>query len=253
MKSGPFLSLISSTYGLPDQSVVVVARALREAGWLTSGARGVNAPDMTLLDAARLSLALLTGEPPSKVVAEFEFLRTLQAEADYPAAGLVSCDELPAGHNLEEAITALFTASADVERVAAHGEVDTTHVMTPDAELADGYDLNAITHIVWPKFSVAVDMSQRTAAVRVPQETFHYLDLGGREKFKQLRAKRPMDLNEMEELIALGNRSPSTAEMDGVAEGRGMRVVRTITEQEFKGIVEAMQVRAPPAQLSHGN
>ena len=68
MKIGPLISLLSSNYGLPETTVVVIARALREAGWLSSGARGVNAPDMGARDAARLSLALLTGEPPSKVI-----------------------------------------------------------------------------------------------------------------------------------------------------------------------------------------
>jgi len=246
MKIGPFISLISATYGLPEKTVVVVARALREAGWLTSGARGVNAPDMEARDAARLSLALLTGEPPSKAVSEFEFLRTLQAVDEYPDTGLLNRETLPHNHTFEEAITGLFNVSADDGLITKYGEETLVHVMVPDTASADGYDLDMIRHIVWPKFSVAVDMSQRTAKVRVADSTFHYVDLAGRKEFKQLLAESSKDLHLMEKLFEIGARSTSTAEVDGVVEGRRMRVVRTITEQEFKDIVEGMHASVSP-------
>lgn len=237
MKIGPLISLLSSNYGLPQTAVVVVARALREAGWLTSGARGVNAPDMEARDAARLSLALLTGEPPSKVVSVFELLRSLQTMDEYPSAGLLDRETLPRNHTLEDAITALFEASADPELITEYGEEQTAHVTVVNDELADGYDLDMASYVVWPKFSVAVDMSRRTAEVCILEDIFHYVDLAGRERFKLLRANRSADLHVAEEILELVDRSPSAADVDGVVERRGMRVVRTITEQEFERIV----------------
>ena len=52
----------------PLETVTVYARLLKEAGLLTTGARGRNAPDMTPLDAARLVLAILTTNSPSQCV-----------------------------------------------------------------------------------------------------------------------------------------------------------------------------------------
>ena len=237
MKIGPLISLLSSSYGLPETTVVVVARALREAGWLTSGARGVNAPDMSARDAARLSLALLTGEPPSKVTLVYELLRTLQTVDEYPIAGLLDRETLPHDHTLEDAITALFEASSDPELIGRYGEKQTDHVMVIGDELPDGYDLDMVKNTIWPRFSVAVDMSRRTAEVRILEDTFQYVDLAGREKFKRLRADRSADLRVTEEILELADRSPSAADAHGVVEGGGMRVVRTITEQEFQRII----------------
>jgi hypothetical protein len=215
---------------------VVVARALREAGWLTSGARGVNAPDMGARDAARLSLALLTGEPPSKAIPVFGLLRTLQTVDEYPSAGFLNRETLPHNHTLEDAITALFEASANPELIAEYGEEKITHVMAIDDDLVDGYDMNTVTHTAWPKFSVAIDMSRRTAEVHITESTFHYVDLVGREKVKLYQTKSSFNLHDTEEILERMDRSPSAAEVDGVVMGQGMRVVRTITEQEFKRI-----------------
>lgn len=237
MKIGPLISLLSASYGLPETTVVVVARALREAGWLTSGARGVNAPDMSARDAARLSLALLTGEPPSKVITVFEVLRTLQTVDEYPGAGLINRETLPHDHTLEDAIAALFEAAADPELIDAYGEKQTAHVTIIGDELSDGYDLDMVTNTVWPRFSVAVDMSRRTAEVHILEDTIQYIDLAGREKFRWLRANRSADLRVTEEILELADRSPSAADVHGVVERGGMRVVRTITEQEFQRII----------------
>lgn len=68
MKSGPFIDLIARTLPAPASSVKVYARALKEAGLLTSGPGGINAPHMTPLDAARLVLAILTTNKPAECV-----------------------------------------------------------------------------------------------------------------------------------------------------------------------------------------
>jgi len=77
MKHGPFISMLAQTLGLETSSVRQVARVIREAGFLKTGPRGVNAPHLSLTDAARLILALMTGEPPSRVLSAFSELRAL--------------------------------------------------------------------------------------------------------------------------------------------------------------------------------
>lgn len=68
MKPGELTKLIARAYRVEEKTVSVYARWLREAGLLTTGARGVNAPDMTPLDAARLTIALLATDRPAGAV-----------------------------------------------------------------------------------------------------------------------------------------------------------------------------------------
>ncbi|MDO9527181.1 MAG: hypothetical protein Q7J57_16855 [Gemmobacter sp.] len=225
MRIGPLISLLSSTYGLPEAGVVLVARALREAGWLSTGARGVNAPEMGPRDVARLTLALLSGEPPSKVVDEFEFIRTLQTAEAYPTTGFLPQGALPEGHNLEDMVTALFVAAFDDERVKANSE-----------ETLFGSQL-------WPRFSVSVDASRRVAEVQLPGRNAEYSDLTGAAQLDQLYPIRPMTLEAIEQIRMIESRASSPGSSNVVA-SRGMRVVRTISEAEFEKIAAAMH--GPP-------
>jgi hypothetical protein len=56
---------VASALDLPEATVSGAFRVLRESGLMTSGARGVNAPDMTDLDAARMLIAMLVNERPA--------------------------------------------------------------------------------------------------------------------------------------------------------------------------------------------
>lgn len=69
MQSGSFIKLIADAYKVEEKTVIVYARFLREAGLLTSGARGANAPHRRPLDAARMTIALLATDKPSQAVA----------------------------------------------------------------------------------------------------------------------------------------------------------------------------------------
>ncbi|MDP2051536.1 MAG: hypothetical protein Q8K33_22185 [Cypionkella sp.] len=68
MKSDAFNHMIATALTTPKKTVIVYARLLKEAGMLTTGARGRHAPEMTPLDAARMTLAILTTESPSQCV-----------------------------------------------------------------------------------------------------------------------------------------------------------------------------------------
>jgi hypothetical protein len=225
MRIGPLITLLSSTYGLAEAGITLVARALREAGWLSTGARGVNAPEMGARDVARLTLALLSGEPPSKVVDEFALLRTLQTADPFPLDGFLSPVQLPVDHTLEDVITALFAASFDETHIQRFVQDD----------LFDGY--------IWPSFSVSVDASRRTAEVHIPGFTAEYSDRKGEEELDALYEARITTLDQLERAKDLEARAATPGSSKVIA-NRGMRVVRTISEVEFKTIAAAM--RGPP-------
>ncbi|NJL50678.1 MAG: hypothetical protein HC909_03145 [Blastochloris sp.] len=65
VKSGGFIVGVASALDLPEATISGAFRVLRESGLMTSGARGVNAPDMTYLDAARMLIAMLVSERPA--------------------------------------------------------------------------------------------------------------------------------------------------------------------------------------------
>lgn len=55
------VSAIAEVEGLPEETVNLVARYIREAGYLSQGARGRNAPRATVADAANLLIAVNGG------------------------------------------------------------------------------------------------------------------------------------------------------------------------------------------------
>jgi hypothetical protein len=65
VKSGGFISDVASILKLPQPTIAGAFRVLRENGLMSSGARGVNAPDMIDLDAARMLIAMLVNERPA--------------------------------------------------------------------------------------------------------------------------------------------------------------------------------------------
>jgi hypothetical protein len=107
MKHTPFIYLFSEELGLPLKTVSLFARNLKEAGLLTSGARGVNAPNMTWLDLVRMTIAVCATDRPSEVV------RLVAALKDAPAEDSMSSDEgenfgYEAGESLETVLQRVF-------------------------------------------------------------------------------------------------------------------------------------------------
>jgi hypothetical protein len=219
---GPFITLLSETYGLPESSVAAVARVMREAGWLTTGARGVNAPEMTYVDAARLTLALLSGEPPSKVVEEFEFLRSLEAKAPPPASGFTTGSGLDKAHCLEDALIWLFSLTSDTATVREHGRC-------------------FMNNWQWPYVIVSVDASARAAQIWFPGQSCNYEDLARERELDEL-SKLPLTLGRMEREQAVESRSAGWD--SGVALARRMRVIRTIENKEIAQVADAMAASA---------
>ena len=230
MKSGSFIKLIASTYGLPEKSVFVVARALRENDkrYLTTGARGINAPDMTLVDAARLTLALLTGEAPSKVVEEYEFMRTLHTAAKYSHAGLLGSCNLADDHSLEDVIIALFQVTADPEITSKSSWTSPGPVSVPC-------------------FSIAVDRSRRTAEVRLPDQVAVYL-----EPLEPAEVEYPPKGRVSDQYQQPGfaeNTDTLIFDHHQRAVATGMRIIREVSDKEIKVIAGRMSHADQTSQL----
>ncbi|WP_157982053.1 hypothetical protein [Oceanicella sp. SM1341] len=116
-----------------------VARFLKEAGLLTTGARGVNAPDMTARDAGRMTIALLGSDRPGRAVetvSAFGALTCDPEQSNVPQSIIApDADYWP---SLDETLEAYFSAEASglSDRVAS---VELRpHNMTAEIELLKG-------------------------------------------------------------------------------------------------------------------
>lgn len=93
MKQGKFITAISEAYRIPFGTVRLFVRELNKAGLLTAGAHGVNAPDMTALDAARVTIAILGTDKPTQAAQAVETYGNLGVnrfynQGDVPAFAL---------------------------------------------------------------------------------------------------------------------------------------------------------------------
>ena len=118
MKKSQLLASVSRVRGFKESAVGVTFRFLRDAGLATTGARGVNAPDMTTRDVAAVLIAMLTYETPGKQAADaFRMIGPLECRDPHPD---------PDGFSLEalRGLSAPFTfvdALAALIDVYAHG------------------------------------------------------------------------------------------------------------------------------------
>lgn len=77
MKHKAFTEIVAGSTQVPEKTVAVYIRFLKAAGLLTSGARGVNAPEMTTRDLARILIALCSTDRPSDAVEAVNWYREL--------------------------------------------------------------------------------------------------------------------------------------------------------------------------------
>lgn len=133
MKSAQFIKTVAKAYRVNEKSLVHSARLLKEAGLLTTGPRGVNAPDMTPLDAARLTIALLATDKPTKVVEAVQKFGNLTASRKYGK------DRVPIPAELEQAEvggTTYENALAEIFSLEDHswGEVTGIEISVEDEQ-----------------------------------------------------------------------------------------------------------------------
>jgi len=105
MKHKAFTNIIAHSCRVPDKTVELFSRNLKEAGLLTSGARGVNAPEMTVLDLTRMIIAICGTDRPSDAVEvsnRYRVARSTKAETITIGQGKI---EIPEGEELEDLLS----------------------------------------------------------------------------------------------------------------------------------------------------
>lgn len=80
MKQAQFIYLMSESLGVEEKTIRTIVRNLREAGLFTTGARGVNAPDITPLDAVRVVIAVVASPSPSRAVRDVRYFGALKPD-----------------------------------------------------------------------------------------------------------------------------------------------------------------------------
>lgn len=155
MKSGPFIDLIADTLGVEKGTTKVVARALREAGWLTTGPRGVNAPDMEPRDAARLIIALMTGAAPSRALHNFEIFQSLSCYGSEKCAQLGALLEASNVCTLDDCVSHIIAMMVAGKNPSA--------TMLLDASVMD--------------FSLTINETARFAIIGLAQQRFLFVDV----------------------------------------------------------------------------
>lgn len=144
MKSAAFNKLIASALTTPEKTVIVYARLLKEAGMLTTGARGRNAPEMTPLDAARLTLAILTTDSPAQCVERVKRFGQLKYSPNfkksYRGYETVQPDQFATtfeGETLEEVLAYMFglPATIGIEASATWFDQNVFHLRVSDFDV----------------------------------------------------------------------------------------------------------------------
>lgn len=117
MKAKHIIGVMMQVFQAEELSVKVAMRDLRKAGLLTTGARGVNAPDMTTRDLARVTLAFIAHEKPGARGAELASkLRQIEGyradTGETPELTLEALTGLAPPFTFEDALAALIEVYA---------------------------------------------------------------------------------------------------------------------------------------------
>lgn len=110
MKSGPFIKIVAEAFQVEEKTLVVYARALKEAGLLSMGARGINAPDMTCKDASIITIAVLATDKPSRCVEMVRRFKDLPIDLTKSNGPHPACFGIDERATLESVLTNIFSA-----------------------------------------------------------------------------------------------------------------------------------------------
>lgn len=109
MRDRAFNHFVADATRVPPKTVVVFARALKEAGLLTTGERGT-APQMQPEDAATIIIAMLATDSPARAVERLRRFRDLPFRSDLSKGEPSDNYGLHDGVTIHEALTRLFSA-----------------------------------------------------------------------------------------------------------------------------------------------
>ena len=122
MKSAMFIYPVPQATAVRYETVKLFARELKQAGLLTAGKGGRGAPEMTVLDAARLVIALLATDKPADAVelGTHYFSKILQPQESVPLPSFLTDNT---GYRFDDALAAYLDSAVDTDE-AVHTFVD---------------------------------------------------------------------------------------------------------------------------------
>jgi hypothetical protein len=145
MKSSAFIKIVAEAYKVEEKTVTLYARFMKEAGLVTSGARGVNAPHMHPRDAVRLTIALLatgTAAHAVEMYRRFAGMAYLPDRSKGPHPVSLGIDK---GATLESVLLHMFTADMFPEGIEGGGWPN----CAPYLELQVNQRIATIEHLSW--------------------------------------------------------------------------------------------------------
>jgi hypothetical protein len=122
LTSGALVRVVAAATETPEPTAAQFMRSLREAGLITTGARGVNAARMTFLDASRFLIALVVTDRPTKAaqaVLDFGQLQIGDFIVD-ESVGHSGDERLERGALLETVIARILAGYADGSQEACN-------------------------------------------------------------------------------------------------------------------------------------
>lgn len=142
MKSSAFIKIVAEAYRVEEKTVTLYARFMKEAGLITSGARGVNAPHMHPRDAVRLTIALLATGTAAHAVRMYQRFAGMTYQPDRSTGPHPASLGVHEGATLESVLLHMFTTDMFPEGVEGGGPFE----CAPYLELQENQRIATIEH-----------------------------------------------------------------------------------------------------------
>lgn len=142
MKSSAFTKIVAEAYRVEEKTVTLYARFMKEAGLITSGARGVNAPHMHPRDAVRLTIALLATGTAAHAVQLYQRFAGMTYQPDRSNGPHPVSLGVYEGATLETVLLHMFTADMFPEGVESGGPFE----CAPHLALQENQRIATIEH-----------------------------------------------------------------------------------------------------------
>lgn len=145
MKSSAFIKIVADAYRVEEKTVTLYARLMREAGLLTTGSRGINAPHMHPRDAVRLTIALLATSTAAHAVQMYHRFAGMTVQPDRSKGPHPVSLGVREGSTLESVLLHMFTTDMFPENVEGGGPWE----CAPYLELQENQRIATIEHLAF--------------------------------------------------------------------------------------------------------
>lgn len=196
MKQAQFITLMSESLGVEEKTIRMIVRNLREAGLFTTGARGVNAPDITPLDAVRVVISVVASPSPSRAVQDVRYFGSLKPDMRGDSAKLMMPKVADEDATLEETLLACCEDRLPYDAVLG-GYVRLSERGAADVHLGGGW-VNYHQREQWAAAMAALDEPNDVSAKKDALESWESLHRTSASKVNR-SAEFPLD-----ELSAIG-------------------------------------------------